>query len=341
MGSTPAALAASSDLAATANSPLFDVMAEQYKMARRSFVETVIRICFPAKDKDNNPLVVTMPQVAAFLIVAKQYNLNPFTREIFAFVGKGGQVIPVVSLDGWVSLVTNHPQYDGVDFSYEIDNNNGRPISTTCILYRKNTSRPTPITERFAECNRNNDVWNRWPHRMLRHKAYIQAARMAFGFSGIYDEDEGRRILEGDSEISQPLAKPAITMPERVKTIQPVQQEPAPEQESIPDAAQPEEEDLVPSVLVPDEAAKAMGDASPFRLEPPPSISETEQVFLDEKQIKTLLAVARSGRFRGKTEAMAMEKILAHYGTDALNKIKRTDLNNLMTWAAADKLKLT
>ena len=31
---------------------------------------------------------------------------------------------------------------------------------------------------------------------MLRHKAFIQAARMAFGFSGIYDEDEAERIAE-------------------------------------------------------------------------------------------------------------------------------------------------
>ena len=31
---------------------------------------------------------------------------------------------------------------------------------------------------------------------MLRHKAMIQAARYAFGFSGIYDEDEGAKIAE-------------------------------------------------------------------------------------------------------------------------------------------------
>ena len=32
------------------------------------------------------------------------------------------------------------------------------------------------------------------PRRMLRHKALIQGARIAFGFSGIYDEDEARDI---------------------------------------------------------------------------------------------------------------------------------------------------
>jgi len=29
----------------------------------------------------------------------------------------------------------------------------------------------------------------------LRHKALIQAARLAFGFSGIYDQDEAERIV--------------------------------------------------------------------------------------------------------------------------------------------------
>ncbi|OPB31163.1 hypothetical protein [Bartonella sp. AR 15-3] len=32
---------------------------------------------------------------------------------------------------------------------------------------------------------------------MLRHKAVIQCARYAFGFSGIYDEDEAERINQG------------------------------------------------------------------------------------------------------------------------------------------------
>jgi hypothetical protein len=31
---------------------------------------------------------------------------------------------------------------------------------------------------------------------MLRHKALIQCARVAFGFSGIYDPDEAERIVE-------------------------------------------------------------------------------------------------------------------------------------------------
>ena len=43
---------------------------------------------------------------------------------------------------------------------------------------------------------------NPTPRRMLRHKAMIQCARLAFGFGGIYDQDEAERIVE--APLSQP-----------------------------------------------------------------------------------------------------------------------------------------
>jgi len=33
----------------------------------------------------------------------------------------------------------------------------------------------------------------------LRHKTMIQCARLAFGFAGIYDQDEAERIIEGSA----------------------------------------------------------------------------------------------------------------------------------------------
>ena len=42
--------------------------------------------------------------------------------------------------------------------------------------------------------------WKTHPKRMLRHKAMIQCARLAFGFTGIYDQDEADRIVETQKE---------------------------------------------------------------------------------------------------------------------------------------------
>jgi hypothetical protein len=46
------------------------------------------------------------------------------------------------------------------------------------------------VTEFLAECKRGTEPWKNMPRRMLRHKALIQCARVAFGFA-LYDDDEG------------------------------------------------------------------------------------------------------------------------------------------------------
>ena len=134
---------------------------------------------------------VTDEQMTALLIVANQYGLNPFTREIFAFPEKGG-IVPVVGVDGWSRIMNTHAQFDGMDFKAD-------EVSCTCIIYRKDRSHPTSATEYMDECKRENSpAWKSHPRRMLRHKAMIQAARLAFGFTGIYDQDEAERIVEID-----------------------------------------------------------------------------------------------------------------------------------------------
>ncbi len=132
---------------------------------------------------------VSDDQMTALLIVANQYGLNPFTREIYAFPDKGG-IVPVVGLDGWSRIMNTHDQFDGMEFKQDDQ-------SCTCIIYRKDRSHPTSATEYMDECKLDNSPpWKSHPRRMLRHKAMIQAARLAFGFTGIYDQDEAERIIE-------------------------------------------------------------------------------------------------------------------------------------------------
>lgn len=126
-------------------------------------------------------------QLVSLLIVANQYKLNPFTKEIHAFPAKGGGITPVVGIDGWARIINDNPLTDGIEF--EQDNE-----SCTCKIYRKDRSHPTVVTEYLSECQGASEPWKRFPKRMLRHKALIQCARVAFGFSGIYDEDEAHRI---------------------------------------------------------------------------------------------------------------------------------------------------
>ena len=43
----------------------------------------------------------------------------------------------------------------------------------------------------MVECfNDKSPVWRKWPRRMLRTRAFIQCARLAFSLTGLYDEGE-------------------------------------------------------------------------------------------------------------------------------------------------------
>jgi phage recombination protein Bet len=153
---------------------------------------------------------ISNEQMMALLIVADQYHLNPFTKEIFAFTDKHKGVVPVVSVDGWARIVNEHDQFDGVEFEY------GPPIGDgkrhewiECIMFRKDRTKATRVREFWSEVSRDSGPWKSHPNRMHRHKAYIQAARLAFGFAGIYDEDEAERIIERDvTPLPEPQAEP-------------------------------------------------------------------------------------------------------------------------------------
>ena len=177
-------------------------MASRFGMDTAAFEQTLRATVFPNTG--------TREQFAAFLLVAKQYDLNPITKELYAFPAKGGGIVPIVSIDGWLKLINSHPQFDGMEFADNHDDK-GELISVTCKLWRKDRSKPIVVTEYLAECFRSTEPW-KMKHRMLRHKALIQTARYAFGFAGIYDPDEGERIAEAQSRRDHaPGPAPVIT----------------------------------------------------------------------------------------------------------------------------------
>ena len=143
---------------------------------------------------------VSDDQFNALLFVATQHSLNPFTNEIYAFPSNGG-IVPVVGVDGWARIINGNSQFDGMEFEQDAE-------SCTCKVYRKDRSHPVSVTEFMEECKRDTKPWKSHPRRMLRHKAMIQAARLAFGFAGIYDEDEAERIKDAKDGVSDAQASP-------------------------------------------------------------------------------------------------------------------------------------
>lgn len=139
---------------------------------------------------------VTDAQMTALMVVANQYGLNPWTKEIYAFPDRNNGIVPVVGVDGWSRIINSHPQFDGMDFEQDAE-------SCTCIIHRKDRAHPIKVTEWMEECKREGvGPWKSHPKRMLRHKSMIQCARLAFGYGGIFDQDEAERIVEADGVAS-------------------------------------------------------------------------------------------------------------------------------------------
>lgn len=168
--------------------------------------------------------VITDEQMMALLVVAEQYKLNPFTKEIFAFDDKGS-IVPVVSVDGWARIINEHPALNGIEFRYadtSTKHARGKDCPDWCevIIYRKDREHPTVVREYLDEVYqppRGKDggydgPWQSHTKRMLRHKTVIQGARLAFGFAGIYDEDEAQRIANPAPEPARIKAQAAQAM---------------------------------------------------------------------------------------------------------------------------------
>lgn len=159
--------------------------ASKYSVEEADVLQTLKQTCFKGVASD--------AQMTALLIVADQYGLNPFTKEIYAFPDRNNGIVPVVGVDGWSRIINEHPMFDGVEFNLGSDEDNG--VWMECVLSRKDRTHPIKVREYMVECGGTSGPWKSHPRRMLRHKSLIQCARIAFGFVGIFDEDEAQRII--------------------------------------------------------------------------------------------------------------------------------------------------
>jgi phage recombination protein Bet len=196
--------------------------AARYEVDPAKMADTLKATAFKQRDGS----APTNEQMMALVVVADQYHLNPFTREIYAFPDRQNGIVPVVGVDGWSRIINSHPQFDGMEFSYS--ETMIKPAGAAsdchswveCIMYRKDRSRPVVVREYLDEVYRAPfkpgmpGPWQSHPKRFLRHKAMIQCARVAFGFVGIFDQDEAERIVERDMGAAEVIvAKVEPTLP--------------------------------------------------------------------------------------------------------------------------------
>jgi len=187
-------------------SVLIDLSA-RYGMEPAAFEATLRATVVPEK--------CSREQLAAFLLVAKEYDLNPLTKEIYAFPSRAGGIQPIVSIDGWCNIINSHPKLNGIEFDDHVAPD-GSVSSITARIWRKDRDKPIVVTEYMAECARQTDPWRTYPRRMLRHKALIQCARYAFSLAGIVDPDEAERLgvdVSPTRDVTPPKKPPIPDVP--------------------------------------------------------------------------------------------------------------------------------
>jgi phage recombination protein Bet len=189
---------------------LISKFADRYSVDATKLMDTLKATAF----RQRGDQVVTNEQMMALLVVADQFGLNPFTKEIYAYNDKGA-IVPVVSVDGWLRIINEHPQYDGMEFRYADVFDapaQGKDCYAwiECVIYRKDRTRPTIIREYLDETYQAPrgekgfaGPWQSHTKRMLRHKSIIQCGRVAFGFAGIHDDDEAKQIAERDMGLAE------------------------------------------------------------------------------------------------------------------------------------------
>ncbi|MCW7552914.1 recombinase RecT [Endozoicomonas gorgoniicola] len=188
--------------------------AERYGFREDELLNTLAQTAF----RQQNGSVPTREQMLSLLAVADCYGLNPFIKQIYGLSDRRGGVLPVISVDGWLLIMNSNPESDGIEFNYPDEliqfDEDMKPCHpwAECTVYRKDRTHAIRVREYLDELYRPAVIkngkkfpgpWQTCPKRMLRHKSQIQAIRIAYGLSGLFEPDEAERILE--TQLGEPV----------------------------------------------------------------------------------------------------------------------------------------
>lgn len=145
-------------------------------------------------------------EFALFMLRARATGLNPLANEIWFVKTKGytsrdgrqveGKMQIMIGINGYLVRADRRSEFDGMDVDSAFDKD-GKLMSSTAKVYRKDRSRPHVATVFFSEYYRpgfsgKDSTWDKMPVTMLEKVAMAHALRLAFpgDFSGTYIPEE-------------------------------------------------------------------------------------------------------------------------------------------------------
>lgn len=173
-----------------------EAMAQRLQVSPSGLKDTLMQTVFSACRSDAEFIALT--------IVANTYDLNPLTKEIYAFPKKGGGIQPMISYDGWIKIMNSHPQTDGFEFNHTL-NEKGDAIAVEGVFYRKDRSRPIKKMVYLKEFKRNTEPWNNSPNHMLDVRCLCHTVRIALGINAGVEGESEDVVIDGGSLTVDPM----------------------------------------------------------------------------------------------------------------------------------------
>jgi len=151
----------------------------------------------------------TDTELAYFLNVAKAYQLNPFTKQIWGYKDNRNNIIVFAGRDGFLSKAQRDSRWNGISsdvvrtdeqFSMnvakgEISHNKdvtskAKIIGAYAISQPKGTAYPTIEWADFDTYNKGYNVWKADPVAMIKKVAESHCLAKAYGISGLAVEED-------------------------------------------------------------------------------------------------------------------------------------------------------
>ena len=198
--------------------PVFKRCVQRSGMSPESFVQALSQTSLSQLG------VWSEVDLETLLLAAERHGLSPLGRELF-LVRAGDQLtdapLVVIGVDGWSKVLNSHKKFAGMQFLESQELVDGLPAWIECTIHRWDRRVPTRVREYLSEVRGASLPWLTHPRRMLRHKAMVQCARLAFGLVGVYDHDEAQRIVTGSPGQAGNTAKSGLNTSRAAKAKTP------------------------------------------------------------------------------------------------------------------------
>jgi hypothetical protein len=119
--------------------------------------------------------------ILSLLRTMQHWHLDPLQEEIGFAQYEDGNWQVFISIYGCSKLLNEHSQFNGLAFNQADTLVEGVPEWMECSIYRRDRIMPITVREYFVEVRNSNEMWQKMPRRMLRHRALQQCVRLALG----------------------------------------------------------------------------------------------------------------------------------------------------------------